>query len=242
MAGGANLSLEPGHVRESLERLGLTTGDVVLVGHEIPTSAATEALRYARVAGALTIFNPAPAMGRLRDAALSDLLIPNQGEAAQLVGHEGDPEALAAELLGAIARGGHVLITLGPHGALLLGEDAPLTIPAPDVQAVDTVGAGDTLNGALAARLAAGLPLMEAAQRAVAAASLATTRAGAREGMPTARRLGSRSCPAWRAERSSASTPIAPTHAETMRSQRPPRSQRRGVQGAVAAGAALGGS
>ncbi len=52
------------------------------------------------------------------------------------------------------------------------------------VTAIDTVGAGDTLNGALAASLAAGYPLEEAARRAVAAASLAVTKAGAREGMP----------------------------------------------------------
>ncbi|MGH2477277.1 MAG: PfkB family carbohydrate kinase, partial [Candidatus Limnocylindrales bacterium] len=44
---------------------------------------------------------------------------------------------------------------------------------------------GDTLNGALAAGLAAGLDLEAAAHRAVVAASLAVTRAGAREGMPT---------------------------------------------------------
>ena len=45
VAGGANTALEPGHVRESLERLRPGAGDVVLVGHEIPTDTATEALR-----------------------------------------------------------------------------------------------------------------------------------------------------------------------------------------------------
>ncbi len=63
------------------------------------------------------------------------------------------------------------------------------TIKAPPAEAVDTVGAGDTLNGALAAGLAAGLGLEDAARRAVAAATLAVTRAGAREGMPTAAEL-----------------------------------------------------
>jgi ribokinase len=66
----------------------------------------------------------------------------------------------------------------------------PRAIHAPRVEAVDTVGAGDALNGALAAGLAAGLDLPEAARRAVVAGSLAVTRAGAREGMPTATELG----------------------------------------------------
>jgi len=62
-------------------------------------------------------------------------------------------------------------------------------IRAPRVEVVDTVGAGDALNGALAAGLAAGLDLPEAARRAVIAASLAVTRSGAREGMVTAAAL-----------------------------------------------------
>ena len=55
--------------------------------------------------------------------------------------------------------------------------------------AVDSVGAGDAFNGALAASLAAGLELEEAASRAIAAAAASTTRPGAREGMPTAAEL-----------------------------------------------------
>jgi ribokinase len=54
------------------------------------------------------------------------------------------------------------------------------------------VGAGDALNGALAAGLAAGQDLEAAARRAVVAAGLAVTRAGAREGMPTLAELDAR--------------------------------------------------
>lgn len=190
VAGGANAALEPRHVRESLERLAPGPGDVVLVGHEIPTTTATEALRAAKSAGATAIFNPAPAIGIGPDTlALSDLLTPNQGEAALLAAQDGDPEAVATVLLAAIAAGGHVLLTLGSRGALLVGAEGVRSIPPPDVPVVDTVGAGDTLNGALAAGLAAGLPMRDAVRRAVAAASLSITRAGAREGMPTAREL-----------------------------------------------------
>lgn len=190
VAGGANTALEPGHARESLERLGPAPGDVVLVGHEIPTATATEALRLAKAAGATTIFNPAPAAGVSPETlAFADIVTPNEGEAAQLAGRDGEPNALGAELLGSIAGGGHVLITLGARGASLVGQEGATSIPAPAVSVVDTVGAGDTLNGALAAGLAAGLPLAEAARRAVTAAALAVTRAGAREGMPTAQEL-----------------------------------------------------
>lgn len=190
VAGGANTALEPGHVRESLARLGPGAGDVVLVGHEIPTATANEALRYAKAAGAITVFNPAPATGVGPETlALGDILTPNQGEAAQLVGHEGDPEALGRDLLARISGGGHALVTLGGRGALLVGQEGSSMIPAPELPVVDTVGAGDTLNGALAAGLAAGLPATDAARRAVVAAALAIARPGAREGMPTAREL-----------------------------------------------------
>jgi len=87
-----------------------------------------------------------------------------------------------------------VLVSLGPAGAILVQPSGdPLELPAAPVRAVDTVGAGDALNGALAAGLAAGMPLPDAARRAVRAAGLAVTRQGAREGMPTAAELDERS-------------------------------------------------
>jgi ribokinase len=190
VAGGANAALTPAHVGAALDRLRPKTGDIVLVGHEIPTATSAEALRLAKGSGATTILNPAPATGVTTEIlALTDIVTPNQGEAAVLVGHDGDPEVLGAELLGAIARGGHVLITLGRRGALLVGPGGSDLVAAPEVVGVDTVGAGDTLNGALAAGLAAGLDVESAARRAVTAATLAVTRAGAREGMPTAAEL-----------------------------------------------------
>jgi ribokinase len=62
-------------------------------------------------------------------------------------------------------------------------------VPAATVAAVDSTGAGDAFCGALAAALAESRPLAEAVNRAVSAAGLATTRVGAREGMPTAAEL-----------------------------------------------------
>ena len=69
------------------------------------------------------------------------------------------------------------------------GEIKIWDLPAEKVTTVDSTGAGDAFNGALAAAIAEGKPFREAVQRAVAAGALATTRVGAREGMPTAAEL-----------------------------------------------------
>jgi ribokinase len=173
VASGANHALTPVQVRVALERLTPRAGDVLLVGHEIRTGAAREALRLGRAAGATTILNPAPADGLdAATVALADILTPNEGELAVL--------ERAAPIAGAT-----LLVSMGAAGARLITDEGVTAIPALPVRAVDTVGAGDTLNGALAAGLADGLPLPAAARRAVVAASLAVTRSGARPGMPT---------------------------------------------------------
>ncbi|MGZ6266122.1 MAG: ribokinase [Candidatus Limnocylindrales bacterium] len=76
-----------------------------------------------------------------------------------------------------------------PAGAILVGDLRIWEVPAAMVATVDSTGAGDAFCGGLAAGLAEGRPLAEAVDRAVSAAALATTRVGAREGMPTAAEL-----------------------------------------------------
>jgi ribokinase len=186
VAGGANAVLGSVQVRAALKRLVLTSQDVVLVGHEIRTGATHEALRLGRIAGATTILNPAPATGLGRSTLeLADVLTPNEGELSTLAGGIGTPSVLAKRLQGPEPGRRAVLVTLGARGGLLVVGRRARAIPAPRVHAVDTVGGGDALNGALAAALATGLDLAEAARWAVVAASLAVTRAGARDGMPT---------------------------------------------------------
>lgn len=185
VAGGANSAVSPALVAAALAGLDPGPGDIVLVGHEIPTESTAETLRLARAAGAVTILNPAPATGLDHDVlALADILTPNRGELAALSERDEAVVPQATALIGG-ATGRTALVTLGADGALLVTADGTIVLPPPRVTVVDTVGAGDTLNGALAAGLAAGLPLPDAARQAVAAASLAVTRAGAREGMPT---------------------------------------------------------
>ena len=151
----------------------------VLLSNEVPEAAV---LAGARAARGPIVLNPAPARP-VPDAlaALGPVLTPNGGEACELTG-EREPEAAARAL--AARTGAAVLVTLGARGVLVLdGGDAEL-VPAPRVDAVDTTGAGDTFNGALATALAEGRALREATAFAVAAAALSTRAAGAREGMP----------------------------------------------------------
>jgi ribokinase len=190
VAGGANAAVTPALVGQMFRELAVGASDIVLVGHEIPTSAAREALRLAREVGATTILNPAPAHGLDAEAlALADVVTPNRGELAVLADDDGPAAGPIARSLLRKGAAGAFLVSLGADGALLVGPGGTTPIPVPRVEVVDTVGAGDTLNGALAAGLAAGLALPDAARRAVLAASLAVTREGAREGMPTVAEL-----------------------------------------------------
>ncbi len=209
VAPGANGEVHARQVEAALRQLVPGPGDVVLACREIPADGVRAALDAGRRAGATTILNPAPA-DDLDGAtiALADILTPNETELAILAGRNpGEaPETAARRLLdgrgaadthdaevGALAAGDPAarrvpafVVTLGAAGALVVEEGtAGVAVPAPAVHPVDTTGAGDTFNGALAAGLAGGLDLPEAVRRAVVAAALSTTRPGARGGMPT---------------------------------------------------------
>jgi len=175
VASGANAALTGEAVAAALAPLLGGTG-VVLLGHEVPPEAVAAGAAAARAAGWQAILNPAPARELIADLD-GVILSPNADEARRLSGEE--DVAGAASALKARTNA-PVLITLGGDGALLDGD----RIPAPPVDVVDTTGAGDTVNGALAARLAAGDPLREAVAFALAAASLSTRSPGARAGMP----------------------------------------------------------
>ena len=176
VASGANAELDASAVERAVREAG---PGAVLLSHEIPEAAV---LAGARAAQGPIVLNPAPARPVPDElAALGPVLTPNAGEACELTG-EAEPEA-AARALNA-RTGAPVLVTLGADGVLARTGSGTAHVPAPKVDAVDTTGAGDTFNGALAVALAEGRDLREAVGFAVAAAALSTRAAGAREGMP----------------------------------------------------------
>jgi ribokinase len=160
---------------------------------EIPLDGTRLALRKARAAGVLTIFNPAPAGSDLPDELfeLSDICCPNETEAEILTGIRvktvEDAEAAAQRLL---ARGAqNVIITLGARGSLLVNQAGAQHIETEVVQPVDTVGAGDAFVGSLAYFLAGGKALPDAIRRANQIASISVQYAGAQSSYPRVKDL-----------------------------------------------------
>jgi ribokinase len=208
VASGANAALEPGVIEPALDRIGVHAGDVVLVCHELPTATVREALRAGRAAGARTVFNPAPADGIDRTVlAAADIITPNRGELLVLAATEARRSGRASATGAAAANvaraarglleraadgpgvGEAVIVTLGSSGALVVTARGAVDVAPLVVEAIDTTGAGDAFNGALAVAIAEDRPLEDAVRRAVTAGALATTKVGAREGMPTAAEL-----------------------------------------------------
>jgi ribokinase len=155
---------------------------VVVCQLEAPPTCAYEAFSRAKANGAITLLNPAPA-APLPQALLdlTDVLVPNEHEAAVLVGSSGGADELATRLAQMLPRA-RVVVTAGADGVYLaVAGDRTIHLPAPSVDAVDTTGAGDAFVGALAVRLRAGNELEAACAFAVRAAALSVTRAGTME-------------------------------------------------------------
>jgi len=161
VAPGANahLTLDSVHVRAVVADC-----DVLLLQLEIPAATALAAARLAKENGATVVLNASPpgadphALAAL--AAVTDVVIVNETEAAQW--HW--PVA-------------HLVVTQGARGALLRTADGETHVPAPEVEAIDTTGAGDVFAGVLAAGWTA--DPAHALLRAVTAGALATLTPGA---------------------------------------------------------------
>jgi ribokinase len=162
--------------------------NVFLLTLEVPAALIARAVAMARLAAVPIVLNPAPA--KAFDWSLLpaiDVVTPNEVEAASLLGvpvsSVDDARRAAREFR---ARGAATaIVTLGERGAVLSSAEHEAHLPAFAVpHVVDTTGAGDAFNGALAVALAERRPLLEAARFASAAAALSVTARGAANSMP----------------------------------------------------------
>jgi len=188
LAAGANAALTTDHVDAAAP---LFEGAALFVCQlESPLDVVRHAIRCARAAGVPVLLNPAPAQA-LPAALLAevDVLVPNETEAALLVGSDLDPTAAATRLraLGPAT----VLLTLGADGLQVDTDGLAQRVPAPATgPVVDTTGAGDTFIGAFAAARVEGASVAAAAAFAQKAAALSVTRPGAVGGMPYRHEVG----------------------------------------------------
>lgn len=157
---------------------------VLVCSLEVPVPVVEEAVRAASAAGVRVVLNLSPVVGVAPDVlAALDPLVVNEHEAAELA-----PSFEGLLELGPRA----VVVTLGARGAAVVTRSGVLEVPAPEVDVVDTTGAGDAFAGALAVRLAEGRELVDAVGFAVRVAAFSVTRAGAQPSYPTLAELGGR--------------------------------------------------
>lgn len=188
VASGANRML----TADALPAAACGPATVLVLQMEVPAAASLASARRVKAAGGQVVLNLAPVPAGLgailpRLAEAADILIVNETEltaAAAALGISSEaPRATAPAL--ALAARITVIATLGGAGVLIAAPgEAVIAVPALRVAAVDTTGAGDTFCGILAASLAEGLAVADAARRAAAGASLACLGLGAQSAMP----------------------------------------------------------
>ncbi|EIM03122.1 MULTISPECIES: ribokinase [Rhodanobacter] len=174
---GANARVTPAQVDNAhalIER-----ADAVLVQMEIPLDTVEATVRLGHRLGVPVILNPAPAQKLPTDwLKLTRYVTPNQHELAILLGADPDEDFRTLMQRAPCP----VVLTRGGEGAWYREQGEPLHQSGFKVHVVDSTGAGDTFNAALAVFLHEGLPT--AVRKACAAAALSVTKLGAQGGMP----------------------------------------------------------
>lgn len=179
---GANAAADPALVPDA----SLHPGSVLLMQLEVPTEAVYALAARARARGARVMLNAAPAQplpGALLDTL--DVLIVNEHEAATLSQPLGAPAAPDDFAIGIWRRFAcATIVTLGGEGAFAVVDGRLYAAPAPQVQVVDSTGAGDAFCGALAAAQDRGASWPRSLAEGVAAGALACQRSGAQPALP----------------------------------------------------------
>lgn len=174
---GANLTIDPSAAARSWKDLG--GARTLILQNEIPEPVNLAMATAARADGAIVILNAAPARAMSRELReIVDVLVVNRIEAEMLSGQPVQDPASALSAIPSLGwAGGSVIVTLGGEGLVVKqGTNSAETIEPKRVKVISTHGAGDCFVGALAARLAAGAALLEAAEHANAAAAAHVSR------------------------------------------------------------------
>jgi len=185
VAAGANATLSPDDLENHYALF--ANAQYLLAQLETPAATVAKALKMAKNLGVTTVLNPAPATALGHDVLKwVDVITPNETEAEALTGVEInhlDDALMAAQLLHQQGVG-IVVITLGCRGAYISSPGFTGLVPALEVQAIDTVAAGDTFNGALVVGLSEGMSIAAAVGFANAASAITVTRQGAQRAIP----------------------------------------------------------
>lgn len=182
---GAADHLSASFIRE--KEFSLKTCDILLLGLECPLEATLEALAIAEEHGIFTILNPAP-MQHISTEILQrfNLITPNYQEAATLIGSS--PHLTPAQLAKHLQKNGiqNAVVTLGADGALLLRERSVVLYPALKVKSIDTTGAGDCFNAALAVALGSGQDFGKSVELAINSSGYSVLHHSVMNSLPTA--------------------------------------------------------
>ena len=183
---GANAGCGSKQVEDAVRAM--DGASVLLLQQEIPLGLSQQAAAAAAESGLTVILDPGPVRdGAEGLVALADVLAPNQIEAEGITGISVEGVESAAVAAGQIRElgVGIAIVKLGEDGCYVDSEEVTGHFPAPGVDAVATVAAGDAFAGGLAVGLSEGMELAEAVRFGVAAASLSVTREGAQDSMPS---------------------------------------------------------
>jgi ribokinase len=182
---GANGTLTPQDAIEAVAAMKAT--DILMVQLEVPADAVEAALVTARKAGVISIINLAPLTAEAkRLAAMADIVIANETEFELLAGEAIPSQGLRLQAMQRIHEESQqtLIVTLGADGVVAIHEGTIISKKGLVIEPVDTVGAGDTFCGYLAAGLDSGLDFENALHRAAVAGSLACLKPGAQPSIP----------------------------------------------------------
>jgi ribokinase len=186
VAPGANYKLTPAKIDEAMPVI--DEAAMIVMQYEITGETIKYVIDIANRKGIPVLWNCAPA--RAFDGSYIpkiDILVLNEVEAGFLAGMQVENEAEAEIAAQKLVNSGveKVIITLGSKGAFVMTKTEKVSVPAFQVEAVDTTAAGDTFCGAFAVALVEGKPMKAALQFASAAAAISVTRMGAQPSAPT---------------------------------------------------------